>query len=84
MFYVYIIQNDISRELYIGYTSDLRRRVVEHNKLGKKHTTRKEGVWSVVYYEAYKSQADAVQRELRLKKHGSGKRELYKRLTQSL
>ena len=84
MFYVYVIQNTSTGELYIGYTNDLRRRLIEHNKVGKKYTTRKEGVWSVVYYEAYKSQADARQRELRLKKHGSGKRELYKRISQSL
>ncbi len=84
MFYVYILQNDISRELYIGYTSDLRRRVVEHNAKSKKYTTRTKGAWKVAYYEAYRSQADAMLRESKLKQHGSGKRELYKRISQSL
>ena len=84
MFYVYIIQNDISHELYIGYTNNLKRRVTEHNGDSKKYTTRDLGAWKVVYYEAFRSQADAKLREVKLKQHGSSKRELYKRISQSL
>ncbi len=84
MFYVYLLKNNITNELYIGYTKDLRRRLIEHNKGKNKSTTRHEGTWVVVYYEAYKSQADAMKREFKLKQHGSGKRELYKRLEESL
>ena len=84
MYYVYLLKSDNASELYIGYTSDLRRRVAEHNRKGKKHTSRKNSTWTLVYYEAFKSQADAMERERKLKKHGSGKQELYKRLPNSL
>ncbi len=85
MYYVYVLQNTISFDLYIGYTSDLKRRVIEHNRKNKSSfTTNQNGNWLLVYYESYKSQIDAQHRELRLKNHGSGKKELYKRLENSL
>ncbi len=70
--------------MYIGYTSDLKKRVEEHNALMNTSTVRKSGKWEVVYYEAYRSQTDAQEREQKLKHHGSGKRELYKRIKSSL
>lgn len=84
MFYVYLLKQSKSGELYIGYTSNLKRRLLEHNKNYNKSTTRNEGSWILVYYEAYKSQTDAESREKKLKAHGSGKHELYKRLQNSL
>ena len=84
MFVVYIIQNDSSLENYIGVTSDLKRRIQEHNSNGNKHTTRKNGKWILIYAEAYRSKIDSYQREKRLKSHGSGNIELFKRLKNSL
>ena len=84
MFYVYLLQNNLTKEIYIGSTADLKRRIAEHNKGGKKFTTRKEGIWEVIYTEVYKSSADAKLRESKLKHHGSGKHELLKRLKHSL
>lgn len=84
MFYVYLLQNNVTKETYIGSTNDIKRRLEEHNKGGKKFTTRKEGVWKVIYAEIYKSTADAKVREGKLKHHGSGKQELLKRLKNSL
>lgn len=72
-------------EMYIGYTNDIKRRIKEHNQSkGNKFTNRKEGEWLLIYCELYRSQADARKREERLKNHGSGKYELYKRLQNSL
>ena len=84
MFYVYLLQNDATKETYIGYTNDIKRRLAEHNEGGKKFTTRKEGVWKLLYAEIYKASADARLRESKLKHHGSGKHELLKRLKNSL
>ena len=84
MFYVYLLQNDETKEIYIGSTGDIKRRIAEHNKGGKKFTTRNEGVWKLIYTEIYKSPADAKLRESKLKHHGSGKHELLKRLKHSL
>ena len=84
MHYVYVIQNDVSKELYIGYTTDLKARLRTHNARGKKSTTRNDGTWQYVYVELYRAKEDARTREKRLKNHGSGLHELKKRLLHSL
>ena len=81
---VYVIQNDVTKELYIGRTSDLKARLVEHNSRGKKSTTRKNGDWQYVYIELFRSTDDADERERKLKAHGSAKQKLMLRLRKSL
>jgi putative endonuclease len=83
MFYVYLIKSKKSEGYYLGCTSDLRRRLVEHNA-GKSFYTKDKGPWEVRYYEAFHSKGDAFNREKQLKKNKSGYRELRKRLTESL
>jgi putative endonuclease len=84
MFYTYVLQHSVNQDLYIGYTDNIRRRLEEHNRNENKSTTRRVGVWRLVYCEVYSSQTDAQEREKKLKQHGSGKRELYKRIKNSL
>ncbi len=80
MYYVYVLISDTGGH-YTGKTSDLRRRLKEHN-LG--HTVSTSGKrWEVVYYEAYLSKEDADRREKRLK-DGRAKKELFKRIDKSL
>lgn len=84
MWYVYILQHDETFEKYVGSTNDLKRRIAAHNSpKGNRWTTRLSGAWVVVYAEAYRTKADAILREQRLKKHASGKVELFKRLGHS-
>jgi len=84
MWIVYIIQNNCTKETYIGYTQNLKQRLDTHNKKGKKFTTRENGEWVLIYAEAYRSKQDVLLREKRLKNHGSGKVELFKRLKNSM
>jgi len=60
--------------LYIGYSEDLKRRLKEHKSKNPE----------LVYYEAYKSEKDAKNREMKLKQHGQTKRRLKERLRHSL
>ena len=86
MYYVYLLFNeriDSEKQFYLGYTNDLRRRVKEHNE-GMSQWTRRFGPWSLIYYEAYASTEDAVNRERKLKSHGKGMQELKKRLEKSI
>lgn len=76
MFYVYILENNQSK-LYIGYTRDLKKRLVEHNK-GQNISTRGHR-WRCIYYEACTEELDAKRREGYLKKT-QGKRMLKRRL----
>jgi len=39
MFYVYVLESKKEKELYIGFTTDLRRRIAEHNS-GKNKSTK--------------------------------------------
>ena len=84
MHYLYLIQNDETNEIYIGTTDNLKQRLSTHNGGGRKFTTRKNGMWQYIYVEVYRSKADALDREKRLKSHGTVKYALLKRLKQSL
>ncbi|PIQ68057.1 MAG: hypothetical protein COV91_06135 [Candidatus Taylorbacteria bacterium CG11_big_fil_rev_8_21_14_0_20_46_11] len=81
MFFVYIVQNERD-ELYCGYSNNIERRLAEHNR-GSTHTTRG-SMWSVVYYEAYRAEHDAREREKQLKFRGQAKTQLKRRISQSL
>ena len=84
MYSLYLLKHSITKELYIGKTNNLKRRLEEHNSGGQVSTHRKNGEWKIVYVEIYKSKSDADTRELKLKQHGSSKHELYKRIKSSL
>lgn len=84
MFCVYVLQHKPSSEIYIGFTTDLKRRLSEHNNRGNKFTTRHDGKWKLVYAEAYASEKDAHEREAKLKQHGGSKRLLLKRIRRCL
>ena len=73
MHYVYVLKGQ-KKDFYIGYTSDLKRRFLEHQKEDKKY-------WGLVYYEAYISEKTARNRERRLKHYGSAWRALKKRIS---
>ena len=81
---VYVIQNDVTKDVYVGRTSNLKARLVEHNARGKKATTRIHGNWHYIYVELFRSAEDAIERERKLKAHGSGKQKLMLRLRKSL
>ena len=69
--------------VYIGYTHDLKRRLVEHNA-GKNVSTKYKTPFELVYYEGYKSMADAKFREDNLKRFAQAYTQLKKRLKNSL
>lgn len=82
MFYVYVLKSQKDGLLYIGRTSDLRRRLKEH-LAGQNLSTRNRRPIKLIYYEAYDSARDAQVRETRLKQFKNGYTELKKRLRYS-
>ena len=84
MFCVYVIQHSETKEIYIGKTNNLSRRLIEHNSGQQTATKRRNGEWILVYTEAYRNKKDADDRELKLKQHGSNKRWLLNRIKNSL
>ena len=75
MYYVYMLKNESSKEIYYGYTRDLDRRIEEHKKNGN---------YKLIYYEAFLSEQDARDREISLKKYGQSRSHLKNRLKESL
>ncbi len=62
MYYVYVLQSLVDNRLYNGYSSDLKKRVNDHNT-GKISVTRHRRPFKLIYYEAYLHQQDATARE---------------------
>lgn len=72
MFYVYILKNEKNNQLYIGYSSDLKKRLTAHNS-GKNKATKPFTPYKLIFYEAFVNKIDAKNREEYLKS-GYGRR----------
>ena len=83
MFYVYLLQSTIKKEFYLGSTNDLKQRLADHNNK-KSTSTARYAPWKLIYYEAFRTEKDARNRESNLKHHGKGMSELKKRLKYSI
>lgn len=59
MFYVYVLKSQKDNLLYVGYTSDLKSRIFEHNS-GKVFSTRSCRPLDLFYYEAGRNEKDAL------------------------
>ena len=66
MYYVYILQSKKDRSFYIGYSTDLKRRIEAH-KRGESLATKFKRPFGLIYYEAFINQKDAKNREEYLK-----------------
>jgi putative endonuclease len=72
VFYVYVLRSESDSGFYIGYSTDLKRRLSEHTR-GASFATKSRGPWKLIYYEAYTEREDAEGREKFLKS-GGGRR----------
>ena len=77
-YYVYVLLSEKDNQFYTGYTSDLERRLREHNE-GKVASTRRRRPFRLVYWEGCLNQQDATRREKYLKT-AWGKRYIKNRL----
>lgn len=71
MFYVYVLKSQKRQTRYIGYTTNLEKRVSDHNANMSRYTKNK-GPWDMIYSEAYQSKSEAIRRE-RFLKTGKGR-----------
>jgi putative endonuclease len=82
MFYVYVLKSQKDRGLYIGFTKDLKKRVLEHNN-GKNLSTKPRIPFELIFYEAYSNKYDALRRE-KYFKTGKGRTSLNLMLKETL
>ena len=59
MFYVYVLHSKRDFGPYIGYSTDLRRRLTGHKEGGSQATSYR-GPWNLIYYEACVEEARDV------------------------
>ena len=69
MFTVYVLYSEKYDKLYIGYTADLKQRLLSHNELAKEGWTVKHRPWKLIYSERFSDKSSAMKRERELKSH---------------
>jgi putative endonuclease len=67
MYYVYGLYSPEYKKIYIGFTSDLERRLFFHNNPINKGYTSKFRPWIIIYSEEQPDKKSAMQREKQLK-----------------
>ena len=69
MFYVYMLKSKSIKPItYVGYTSNIRKRIDLHNSgKGAKFTRGRK--WILIYKEKFKSKKEAISREYYIKKN---------------
>ena len=65
MFVLYVLANP-ERQLYVGHTNNLTRRLQEHS-MGLSRWTSARGPWILVHQESFETRAEAMKRERALK-----------------
>ena len=83
MYYVYVLENQNDKSLYIGYTENIEKRVSDHQDGKGGRTTKLKQNWQLIYQEGYLNKYDALGREKFLK-GGSGRKYLHKQLAHYL
>ena len=63
MYYVYVLRSKKDKNMYIGFTSDLRQRFKSHNN-GLNTSTKNRRPLELIYYEAFLNEHDARDKEM--------------------
>lgn len=71
-YYCYILSNKNRTVLYIGYTDDINKRLLQHKRGNGALFTKKYNVYDLVYLENHKTKAEAKKREKQLKNWHKG------------
>ncbi len=72
MYLVYVLRSEKDGRFYVGLTSNLDRRIKEHNR-GKTKSTKGFIPWEMFFYEDFETRDEARKREIYLKS-GYGKK----------
>jgi putative endonuclease len=75
-FYVYMLKSESIKPItYVGYTNDLKKRIILHNSgKGAKFTRGRK--WVLIYQEKFKSKSKAISREYYIKKNRSFRKKI--------
>ncbi|MFA7300951.1 MAG: GIY-YIG nuclease family protein [Candidatus Shapirobacteria bacterium] len=77
-YFTYVLQSQVDKTFYIGWTNDLKHRITQHNSR-KVFSTQNKKPYKLVYFETCLSEKDAIAREKTLKT-GFGRKYIKSRL----
>ncbi|MBU1126765.1 MAG: GIY-YIG nuclease family protein [Patescibacteria group bacterium] len=72
MYYIYILHSVNFGRYYVGFTSNLKKRLKYHNK-GSNRSTRAYRPYELIYFEKFVFKTEALKRERQIKKFKGGK-----------
>lgn len=81
--YIDILRSLQTGKFYLGWTTDLQRRLSQHNS-GEVRSTKNRGPYEIVYFEGYRDRQEALARERVLKERPNMLRHIKKHLFRSL
>lgn len=58
-YYFYILQSEVSRKFYLGFTSNLKERIKHHN-LGKDKATKPYIPYKLIFFSGFRNKYDAL------------------------
>jgi putative endonuclease len=67
MFTVYVLYSVTHSKIYIGFSSDIEKRLFAHNHPSNKGWTKSFQPWTLIYSEVFETKSGAMQREKQLK-----------------
>ena len=69
-YFVYILGSHKNSQFrtYVGYTNNLSKRLIIHNK-GKGAKSTRGRIWKIIYSEKYSTKSEAISREYYIKKN---------------
>ena len=75
-FYVYMLKSKSIKPItYVGYTNNLKNRIIKHNSgKGAKFTRGRK--WVLIYKKKYNSKSEAISREYYIKKNRSFRKKI--------
>jgi len=62
MYYTYVLKSQRDKKLYVGYSSDLKNRLKQHQR-GEVESTKHRQPLDLIFYEAFEDKRDAQRRE---------------------
>lgn len=81
-YYTYVLKSDLDEKFYIGWTNDLRSRILKHNS-GLVKATKNRRPLKLIYYEACLNKERAIDRE-KVLKTGFGRKYIKQRIYSSV
>lgn len=83
MWYVYVIKSLKNNTIYVGYTENLKKRIVDHNSGNGGDYTSRNRPYKLIFYEAFSNKTDAIKDE-KFFKTGYGREVLQEKIKNSL